>query len=108
MRDVLDPGCGMWWQTDPKAEAVMSHSPYVSMGNNPITNVDPEGDLFFAIPQVSFDGGLSVGLEVGVPGVKSLSATGMVGANPSWSVQAYLAGFYAGYGSNGGFAGYGF
>ena len=80
------------------------------MGNNPISNADPEGDLFFAIPQISFNGGFSVGLEVGfgVPGVASISATGMVGANSSWSVQGRAGGLYAGYGSNGAFAGVGY
>ncbi len=79
------------------------------MGNNPISNVDPEGDLFFAIPQISFNGGFSIGLEVGfgVPG-KSISATGMVGAQSSWSIQGRAFGFYAGYGSSGAFAGYGY
>jgi hypothetical protein len=31
---------------DPKAEAVKSHSPYVSMGNSPMLNSDPKGDIF--------------------------------------------------------------
>jgi len=106
---TLDPATGRRWQVDPKAEAVMSLSPYQSMGNNPISNADPEGDLFFAIPQISFNGGFSVGLEVGFgkPGKASISATGMVGANSSWSVQGRAGGLYAGYGSNGAFAGVG-
>jgi len=41
---TLDPATGRWWQVDPKAEAVMSLSPYQSMNNNPISNVDPDGD----------------------------------------------------------------
>ena len=75
------------------------------MGNNPITYSDPKGDLFFIIPQISFNRGFSIGLEVGfgIPGVASISATGMVGANSSWSVQGRAAGLYAGYGSNGAF-----
>ena len=80
------------------------------MGNNPITASDPEGDFFFIIPQISFSGGFSIGLEVGfgIPGVASISATGMVGANSSWSVQGRAAGLYEGYGSNGAFAGVGY
>jgi len=107
---TLDPSIGRWLQVDPKAEAVSSLSPYQSMGNNPISNADPAGDLFFAIPQISFNGGFSVGLEVGfgLPGGASISATGTVGANPSWSVQGRLGGVYAGYGSNGVFAGVGY
>ena len=43
----LDPALGRWGQVDPKAEALYGLSPYNSMGNNPISNVDPEGDLPF-------------------------------------------------------------
>ena len=68
------------------------------MGNNPISNVDPAGDLFFAIPQISFNGGFNIGLEVGVgvPGVASISATGTIGTNGgSASIQGFAGGFYA-------------
>jgi RHS repeat-associated protein len=43
---TLDPVLGRWWSVDPKAEAVKSHSPYVSMGNSPMLNSDPKGDIF--------------------------------------------------------------
>ncbi|MGB3548776.1 MAG: RHS repeat-associated core domain-containing protein, partial [Saprospiraceae bacterium] len=42
---TLDPLTGRWWQVDPKAEATMGLTPYGSMNNNPINNVDPNGDL---------------------------------------------------------------
>lgn len=32
---------------DPKANLIMGMSPYQSMANNPISNVDPDGDLFW-------------------------------------------------------------
>jgi len=112
----LDPVLGKWMQVDSKAEATFSMSPYCSMGNNPVSNADPDGDLFFAIPQIGFGkGGFSIGLEVGVgiPGVLSASVTGGVnigkgGTSGYWSAQGFVAGFYAGYGSNGGFAGWGY
>ncbi|WP_420459586.1 hypothetical protein [Neolewinella sp.] len=77
-----------------------------------MVNSDPNGDLFFAIPQIGFSNGkLSVGLEVGVgvPGVLSASATvGGGGGGFYWSVQGYAGGVYAGYGSSGAFMGFGY
>jgi RHS repeat-associated protein len=46
MYRTLDPVVGRWWGVDPKGEAVKSHSPYVSMGNSPMLNSDPKGDIF--------------------------------------------------------------
>lgn len=81
------------------------------MGNNPISNADPAGDLFFAIPQISFNGGFSIGLELGVglPGVLSASVAGGYGTGGGYaSIQGTAGGFTAGYGIGGGFASYGY
>jgi len=40
----MDGAIGSWGQVDPKAESFKSMSPYCSMNNNPISNVDPDGD----------------------------------------------------------------
>ena len=47
---TLDPGLGRWMSVDPKAEMGYGMSTYCSMGNSPMTHVDPEGDFpLFAI-----------------------------------------------------------
>ena len=35
---------GNWWSRDPKESEAPSNSPYIMMGNNPITMIDPNGD----------------------------------------------------------------
>ena len=42
----LDVRLGRWFTIDPKSAATPWESPYVSMGDNPIVNNDPNGDLF--------------------------------------------------------------
>ena len=67
------------------------------MGNVPVMGIDPDGNLFFIIPKISFDGGLSIGLEtgIGLPGVLSASITGGVGSGGTyWSVQGYAGGLW--------------
>jgi RHS repeat-associated protein len=84
--------------------------------NNPLKYTDPTGNfLVFAIPEISWSrsGGLYIGLTfgVGVPG--GLSASASVGYSfgskqISASVQVSAAGFYAGVGTGGAFAGWGY
>ncbi|MCB9292371.1 MAG: hypothetical protein H6559_04455 [Lewinellaceae bacterium] len=110
---TLDPATARWWQVDPAAESFYGMTPYNAMGNSPAVFSDPEGDLFFVIPQIGIGkGGLSIGIElgIGIPGVSSLSLSGgyTLGSGSYWSVQGYASGFYAGYGSKGAFAGFGY
>ena len=41
----MDPGTGRWMQVDPKAVADPAMSVYASMGNNPVSKIDPAGDF---------------------------------------------------------------
>ncbi len=43
---TLDPSLARWWQVDPAAEKYNGLTPYNSMGNNPISYNDPNGDDF--------------------------------------------------------------
>ena len=116
----LDPAMAIWGQVDPKAEAVKSMSPYCSMGNNPISNADPDGDLFFVMPHISFSGGFSLGVTVGVglPFGLNASATGgynfgadkafgSVGLNAGINVGGLNLGGSLSYGTGGASAGLG-
>ena len=110
---VLGPSMGRWVSVDTDAEKFYSYSPFNSMGGNPIPNVDPEGDIFYALPKISFSGGFSLGLEVGV-GVPGVASAGIGGSfnlsNGSGSayIQGTYSGTYAGVGTDGAYAGVGF
>jgi RHS repeat-associated protein len=41
----LDPQIGRFWQIDPESESLEEYSPFASMYNNPISNIDPLGDF---------------------------------------------------------------
>ena len=45
---TLDPAIGRWLQVDPAAEKYPGMNPYNSMGNNPMSFNDPQGDDFGA------------------------------------------------------------
>ncbi len=89
---------------------------YTYANNNPLKYTDPDGEVpFFIIPNVgwSSSGGLSIGLEfgIGVPGLLSASVTvgySFGSKQLSASIQGGAVGFYAGYGTGGAFAGFGF
>jgi RHS repeat-associated protein len=92
----MDPTTGRWMQVDPKAEAAGSMSPYSSMGNNPISQVDPNGDLpFLAVAAIgAFTSVISNGInnhkrgqdffagagEAALWGAASATVSGQVGA----------------------------
>ncbi|MFM2394764.1 MAG: hypothetical protein RLZZ546_2746 [Bacteroidota bacterium] len=54
----MDPILGIWYQVDPKAEAMMGMSPYCAMGNNPVLHTDPNGDILPAIAIAAIVGGV--------------------------------------------------
>ena len=54
----LQSDIGIWHQVDPKASSTFSLTPYGSQNQNPISNVDPEGDIAF-LP-IAIGAGISV------------------------------------------------
>lgn len=42
----FDAELGRWFNIDPRGEERPYHSPYMAMGNNPILNIDPDGEFF--------------------------------------------------------------
>lgn len=80
---TLDPALGRWWSVDPETEQLNGLSPYNSMGNNPILNADPEGDLFWAMPHISFNGGLRVGITAGIGAFSATASYGKGGFGAS-------------------------
>lgn len=47
-----DPATGRFAGVDPQAGKFAGMSPYMGMGNNPMLNIDPDGEAFFAIPAI--------------------------------------------------------
>lgn len=58
---TYDPSIGRWYQIDPKATILPNYTPYNSMGNNPISFNDPNGDLPIAM---AFAIGMAIGQGV--------------------------------------------
>lgn len=44
-----DPRISIWMSIDPSAEKMPNVSPYAFCGNNPISNIDPDGRYFFGL-----------------------------------------------------------
>ena len=81
----LDPTLGVWTSIDPKAASFYTMSPYSSMGNNPISIIDPDGDF---ITWGIGNGGFSIGFNltpIGIP----LGAGINLGFNNGGSVGVY-------------------
>lgn len=64
---LYDPFTGRWFAVDPQGEKRPHHSSFMAMGNNPLINVDPDGEFFLgtiitavgdAFKTAFFDGGL--------------------------------------------------
>src|SRR6056297_1997128 len=64
-------GKGRWLQVDPEAEKFYPLSPYNSMGNNPVSMVDPDGDIAFLAVAATY--AAYAGIGVAVNGVMNLA-----------------------------------
>lgn len=93
---TLDPATGRWWQVDPKAEATMGMSPYGAMNGNPVSYVDPEGDLAWFVPVIigAVIGGTTGGViahQNGQPWWKGAAIGTIIGAGVGLGVSAGLS-----------------
>ena len=71
MYRTLDPAIGRWWSVDPKAEKYINWTPYNSMGNSPMVQIDPNGD---ALPFLAI-----VGIGAAIFGTGNLAAQAAAG-----------------------------
>jgi RHS repeat-associated protein len=71
MYRTLDPVIGRWWGVDPKGEDYASWTPYNSMGNSPMVQIDPNGD---ALPFLAL-----VGIGAAVFGAGNLATQAAAG-----------------------------
>jgi len=97
---TLDPAIGRWLQVDPYAESFASLNPYNSMGNNPISVVDPDGDFIFLAAAIAgiaatIQQGLSGNLNSPTDAVGTFAvgyAAGGIGAGVGGGISSSLAG----------------
>jgi RHS repeat-associated protein len=76
----LDTRLGRWWSIDPEEQENPDHSPYCSMGNNPIQNNDPDGDIFGVdnLIGAGFGALLEVGTQITVNVLSGKTGTDIV------------------------------
>jgi len=102
---VYDPLTAMFFSPDPYVQAPgdwLNYNRYSYVLNNPLKYTDPSGNLFYALPSVSWSyyGGLSVGVSAGVGLPSGLSIGvgvnyGFKNGNWTFTANASIAGFYA-------------
>ena len=74
----FDPALGRFLSADAASQFA---SPYLGMGNLPTMGIDPDGNIFFIFPSISFNGGFSISLTVGFGIPKLFDISGTVGYN---------------------------
>jgi RHS repeat-associated protein len=84
-----DPVIGRWLQFDPKGQ---HYSPYVGMGNNPVSGIDPDGGWFFHIGLLQDAFNWFKGLFTG--GTKKLIGTAKANATLKYEETANLGSNY--------------
>ena len=74
----FDPALGRFISVDAVSQF---SSPYLGMGNIPTMGVDPDGNIFFIFPSISFNGEFSISLTAGFGIPKLFDISGIVGYN---------------------------
>src|SRR6056297_1381302 len=82
-------GKGRWLQVDPEAESFYPLTPYNSMGNNPVSMVDPDGDAIFTIvgallAPVTGGASLAIGIAADLGAIGNVAYNYSKGHIASW------------------------
>jgi RHS repeat-associated protein len=89
-RGNYDAVLGRWSSSDPKSFLRPDHSPFMAMGNNPVINVDPDGEFFWAALPLAAKTAIGIGAAIGAYSGYQIAEDR--GASGFWEWAGYIGG----------------